>query len=159
MTTIDAAIIKALVAHIGGDPNTVPDGTIGGGGVSSSYLNATWDVDDKSELTFTLPEGQVFDIGSIIRLKATTGQSLEVICVSKYTTDGDERVYYNLRQVSDLSDFGNLVLEPEGYYGTRFKTTSLVMPDNVTSGILDKPSYDVLVKMLMAVIDKAIPVE
>lgn len=31
-TTIDAAIIKALVEHIGGDSSTIPDGTIGGDG-------------------------------------------------------------------------------------------------------------------------------
>ena len=32
MSSIDAAIIKALVEHIGGDSSTIPDGTIGGGG-------------------------------------------------------------------------------------------------------------------------------
>ena len=32
MSTIDAAIIKALVEHIGGDSSTIPDGTIGGDG-------------------------------------------------------------------------------------------------------------------------------
>ena len=32
MATIDAAIIKALVEHIGGDSSGIPDGTIGGGG-------------------------------------------------------------------------------------------------------------------------------
>ena len=32
MTAIDAAIIKALVEHIGGKPDSIPDGTIGGGG-------------------------------------------------------------------------------------------------------------------------------
>ena len=31
-TTIDAAIIKALVEHVGGDSSGIPDGTIGGGG-------------------------------------------------------------------------------------------------------------------------------
>ena len=31
MSTIDAAIIKALVEHVGGDSSTIPDGTIGGG--------------------------------------------------------------------------------------------------------------------------------
>lgn len=30
-TTIDAAIIKALVEHVGGDSSGIPDGTIGGG--------------------------------------------------------------------------------------------------------------------------------
>ena len=30
MSTIDAAIIKALVEHIGGDSSTIPDGIIGG---------------------------------------------------------------------------------------------------------------------------------
>ena len=32
MSTIDAAIIKALVEHIGGNPDSIPDGTSGGGG-------------------------------------------------------------------------------------------------------------------------------
>ena len=32
MSSIDAAIIKALVEHIGGNPDSIPDGTIGGGG-------------------------------------------------------------------------------------------------------------------------------
>ena len=32
MSTIDAAIIKALVEHIGGDSSSIPDGTIGGDG-------------------------------------------------------------------------------------------------------------------------------
>ena len=31
MSTIDAAIIKALVEHVGGDSSSIPDGTIGGG--------------------------------------------------------------------------------------------------------------------------------
>ena len=31
MSTIDAAIIKALVEHVGGDSSGIPDGTIGGG--------------------------------------------------------------------------------------------------------------------------------
>ena len=30
MSTIDAAIIKALVEHVGGDSSGIPDGTIGG---------------------------------------------------------------------------------------------------------------------------------
>ena len=30
-STIDAAIIKALVEHIGGNPDSIPDGSIGGG--------------------------------------------------------------------------------------------------------------------------------
>ena len=34
MSSIDAAIIKALVEHIGGDSDSIPDGTIGGGGVT-----------------------------------------------------------------------------------------------------------------------------
>ena len=32
MSSIDAAIIKALVEHIGGDSSTIPDGMIGGDG-------------------------------------------------------------------------------------------------------------------------------
>ena len=31
MSTIDAAIIKALVEHVGGNPDSIPDGAIGGG--------------------------------------------------------------------------------------------------------------------------------
>ena len=35
MSSIDAAIIKALVEHIGGNPDEIPDGPIGGSGSST----------------------------------------------------------------------------------------------------------------------------
>ena len=38
-TTIDAAIIKALVEHVGGDSSGIPDGTIGGGGTTYTAGN------------------------------------------------------------------------------------------------------------------------
>ena len=38
-TTIDAAIIKALVEHVGGDSSGIPDGTIGGGGATYTAGN------------------------------------------------------------------------------------------------------------------------
>ena len=46
MTCIDAAIIRALVEHIGGNPDSVPDGTIGGVADTSTFLDATWETDD-----------------------------------------------------------------------------------------------------------------
>ena len=42
MSTIDAAIIKALVEHIGADSSTIPDGTIGGSqDIMSLWANKT----------------------------------------------------------------------------------------------------------------------
>ena len=35
MSVVDAAIIKALVEHIGGNPDSIPDGTIGGSSAST----------------------------------------------------------------------------------------------------------------------------
>ena len=49
MATIDAAIIKALVEHIGGNPDTIPDGPISGGTTctchSKVYIN--WETLEK----------------------------------------------------------------------------------------------------------------
>ena len=49
-TTIDAAIIKALVEHIGGDSSGIPDGTIGG---SSTVADETWDTVNWSSMEST----------------------------------------------------------------------------------------------------------
>ena len=66
MATIDAAIIKALVEHIGGDSSGIPDGAIGGG-----VRPATWttvDDGDNQIVAFSLPNGVELKYGDTIIL-------------------------------------------------------------------------------------------
>ena len=50
MSAIDAAIIKALVEHIGGNPDSVPDGTIGGGDGASYTAGEGITISNKNEI-------------------------------------------------------------------------------------------------------------
>ena len=52
MSTIDAAIIKALVEHIGGNPDSIPDGTIGGGGATYTAGDGINIVDDQISVAY-----------------------------------------------------------------------------------------------------------
>ena len=95
MSTIDAAIIKALVEHVGGDSSGIPDGTIGGGttytagaGIEISDENVISVSDQKIttniiETTIikpwtssvsingdvTIPQGRRFSLGTITDLE------------------------------------------------------------------------------------------
>ena len=51
-TTIDAAIIKALVEHVGGDSSGIPDGTIGGGGATYTATKPLDITDDVISLKY-----------------------------------------------------------------------------------------------------------
>ena len=43
MTCIDSAIIKALVEHIGMNPDEIPTGGTGGGSSSSPFIDLSWE--------------------------------------------------------------------------------------------------------------------
>ena len=141
MSSIDAAIIKALVEHIGMDPNSV--------GSNPTFLNATWSINEIDEFTFTLPEGQSLEVGSAIKLTTTDGvTTVSMYCVNKTTTDGTTT--YELRTSTDLTDYMSIGLE-DGVYITRIKSTNVNTPDNITTGIYNITIDDVI-KLLMEVI-------
>ena len=93
MSSIDAAIIKALVEHIGGNPDEIPEGTIGGtiGGGGSSTLSFRYEPLDltyekaagDTELYVNKIEPTMFVIGhTVLRLKRKNSDVIETyICV------------------------------------------------------------------------------
>ena len=84
MACIDAAIIKALVEHIGMNPDDIP--TAGGGGSSgtstATVIPVTWS-DSAGKLFFTIPEGHDIEIGSSFLYPQSDGTLLKNYCVKK----------------------------------------------------------------------------
>ena len=141
MSSIDSAIIKALVEHIGLDPGSV--------GSNPTFLNATWSINEKDEFTFTLPEGQSLEVGSAIKITSKDGvMTLILYCVNKTTSDNT--TMYELRSSDDLTNVMTIGLE-DGVYTTRIKSTNVNTPDNITTGIYNITIDDVI-KLLMEVI-------
>ena len=65
MSAIDAAIIKALVEHIGGDSSTIPDGTIGGGGTKYTSGDGI-SIDGNNKISVDVGPGlSINDLGQI----------------------------------------------------------------------------------------------
>ena len=67
MSTIDAAIIKALVEHVGGDSSGIPDGDIGVGGGGSRYKEVSFEYTSDSstyEMTLTSSTDFALNIGT-----------------------------------------------------------------------------------------------
>ena len=132
MATIDAAIIKALVEHIGMDPDDV------GSGSSSSIINATWstkEVEGKEGIVFTLPSG--------VELK-----NLTQLRVSLKATPAYIHTYYLLQTMEDdgipvymfktLSTTLESVLEVrfmDGAYLTMLQADEIAVPDNNKTGL------------------------
>ena len=94
-STIDAAIIKALVEHIGGNPDSIPDGPIGGSGsntLSFRYepLDLHYEKSNKNlYVNKILPT--MFVIGhTALRLKRENSNVIDTyICVNHYMSIGD----------------------------------------------------------------------
>ena len=95
-STIDAAIIKALVEHIGGNPDSIPDGPIGGSGsntLSFRYepLNVGYEkADGDKELCINKILPTMFVIGhTALRLKRKNSDVIETyICVNHHMSSG-----------------------------------------------------------------------
>lgn len=140
-TTIDAAIIKALVEHIAMDPGSV--------GSNPTFLNATWSINEIDEFTFTLPEGQSLEIGSAMKIiSKESNTDLIAYCVNKTTSDNTTT--YELRYLNDLTVDMKIALE-NGVYITRIDNKYADIPNNTTTGIYNITIDDVI-KLLMEVI-------
>ena len=163
MTCIDAAIIRALVEHIGGNPDSVPDGTIGGVADTSSFLDATWD-DDGAIYTFTLPEGQKIEVGSIIRYAQKNGSepiSNSLVIEETTSTSGVKR-YNTIRFPIDFNDpiisQESISFDGEKYRLNNFYIEAMYKPDNKNTGIISNRSYAGLLELLVSIINSLVEV-
>ena len=75
MSAIDAAIIKALVEHIGGDSSTIPDGTIGGGGTKYTSGDGIF-IDANNKISVSVGPG--LSINDLSQIALDIGSELDL---------------------------------------------------------------------------------
>ena len=149
MSCVDSAIIKALVEHIGMNPDDVP---VGGSSSDSNpiFLDATWSINDNDEFTFILPEGPRFGVGSVIKLIADDNSNTFIgYCVGESTSD--EGILYDIRESGDLTSSFGVLLKDGAYRIEEFADTKLITPDNSTSGIYNMTISEVI-NILMQIV-------
>ena len=140
MATIDAAIIKALVEHIGGNPDTIPDGI----GVKQDYaISPKITMTSTNGIGFTLSSTEslnsILSYGHIIRLKTSSGEIVDFTCIRFQDVNPTTR--YFVFAPNDGSTFAMLQIDPSKTvteatisitnYGTDFE-----LPDNITTGYM-----------------------
>ena len=156
MTCIDAAIIRALVEHIGGNPDSVPDGTIGGVADTSSFLDATWD-DDGAIYTFTLPEGQKLAVGSIIRIIEKPSTISNFLVIEEIPSTNNNAWYTMFKFPIDFSNprifEQRLRFDGERYQLDDFYIDAILKPDNKTTGVMSNHSYASILELLVSIIN------
>ena len=134
MSSIDAAIIKALVEHIGGNPDEIPDGAIGEGGGDEYkiYDQITITINDKVKLSSSIPLFYLIRHGHIIRLKTTTGETIDYIC--KSITDG----MYGFGTVDGTSSASCNIdsSSTEVSINLKYSNADFEAPDNVSTGYM-----------------------
>ena len=136
MSCIDSAIIKALVEHIGMDPDSV-----GGSSATTSVINATWStikIGGNDLLAFELPEGQTPKLGMCLKLSfdyQLSGMSEITAYCTEITDDGELRF-----RLEDRTDVSSCSRDAEGKYV--FSSIALglnlkAVPDNKTYGLFN----------------------
>ena len=163
MTCIDAAIIRALVEHIGMNPDDVPIGGGSGSGSggseqsSSTFLDATWD-DTSMCYSFTLPEGQKLEVGSIIRYQEKSSGITNALVIEEIpSTNTSNVVWYTT--IRFPIDFSNpriaeqaIHFDGECYTINGFYIDTIYKPNNRTTGIITNRSYAGLFELLVSII-------
>ena len=152
MSSIDAAIIKALVEHIGGNPDSIPDGTIVEPiPLNDSVLGPAW----ASDYTFTWGDDGTYKtltftnniaeptLGDIIKLYDKTKNTyVYLICNFRYPpTSGKGHQYQFMTFKNGQITAPYITLESVGTtkneVAYRFKDSSnqFEVPDGTTTGI------------------------
>ena len=105
MSSIDAAIIKALVDHIGGDSSTIPDGTIGGGGTKYTSGDGIF-IDANNKISVSVGPGLsindlsqiALNIGSELNLRKVETQQhvmTPMLIVDQLYAGGEDQITLN----------------------------------------------------------------
>ena len=132
MATIDAAIIKALVEHIGMDPDDV------GSGSSSSIINATWstkEIQGHNCLAFTLPAGVELKNLTQIRFTYKETPTIVLTCYLLMTMEDDGIPVYMFKTLAPSLESVLEVRFMDGEYFTMLSTDTFAVPDNNKTGL------------------------
>ena len=147
MSTIDAAIIKALVEHIGGNPDSIPDGTIGGSSAStlkhhfeplpdSNYNRDRITIYGPS-CTIKLPIDEFVPGHTVLRLKRRDSQgTIDTWLCTNIESRSKTSYYVVLTLIEDLETMklsATEIIELQ-YYGTSSDDNSTSKPNILPYG-------------------------
>ena len=135
MSCIDAAIIKALVEHIGIDPDSV------GSSNGNSVINATWSTGTLPDTpytirTFTLPAGETIKLGTCLKLYNKDKEQMVYFYCTRMEIESDAVLYvfYGLNCDSAFT----LVRNNNIYYCNGLDISIYAdVPDNNTTGVFN----------------------
>ena len=144
MSCIDAAIIKALVEHIGMNPEDV----VGGGG--SSMIQAEWS-NNSDEIRVQLPEGTKIDIGTGIILSLAEGGPFGLYCMSIDKDTSGTKTQYTFKSGQDSATIK--MINEGAYYTLDIPFEALTgLPDNQSTGIFNLTGIAQIAEVLKQII-------
>ena len=135
MSCIDAAIIKALVEHIGGNPDDV---VVGGG---SSMIQATWDTElmpgtSDYAYTFTLPAGETLKLGTCLKFYSFYDKEFHYYYCTSIDMEADGGPDYMFQRLDDTDIILSVRELNNKYYCWNIERSNYnIVPDNKTTGV------------------------
>ena len=142
MSCIDAAIIKALVEHIGMNPDDV----VGGGG--SSMIQAEWS-NNSGQINVKLPEGTKIDIGTGFVVCLAAGGPLGFYCTN--IDDSGVKTQYTFASGQDSAQVK--FIDEGTHYSVSIPLDALTgLPDNVSTGMFNLTGTAQIVEVLKQII-------
>ena len=143
MSCIDAAIIKALVEHIGMNPDDITTG----GTSSSSIIPATWSYksvgDGNSAIAFTLPEGYEIKLGTCLKLKGKNYENWakdSVLFCYEISSSGNQVRFRNPKVSTTFTLNNGVYVSSNCYIDIHVER----MPDNETTGLFTATSTAII---------------
>ena len=150
MATLDTAIIKALVEHIGGNPDDV----VVGGGSDSSKLNATWSTgtlpgSSTTSPTFTLPEGENIQLLTCATLYSKDRLRNEHLYCCRIDEKQGIYLYEFTRIDSELDDYISIAYMNGIYYCLNDFETKYSVPGNSEKGFFNLSTVELLKRLML----------
>ena len=151
MSCIDSAIIKALVEHIGMDPDSV-----GGSSATTSVINAPWSTTEREGynlLTFQLPEGESIKFGTCLKLNGDSQNGMPdefiVYCVN---IEGNTLTFSTV-------DAGDVIVSKDSQGKYVLESLALgfnlkAIPDNKTFGLFKTTTFNDYIPVIDYILDR-----
>ena len=149
MSAIDAAIIKALVEHIGGNPDSIPEEAIDPNVLDYSKLEpllesdaCTWEIDDKGVITPDDSNPYLYlsvQIGDILLIKKKGENEItKSVCIKSGLSDKEgttETQYYNFQSLTGSRTYTlRSTIAANGFTHQLLASTDYEPIDNVETG-------------------------
>ena len=161
MSCIDAAIIKALVEHIGGNPDDVVSGdgnnaiqVVWGRGKSDLITSLDHDV-----RTFTLPPGESITTGTCLKFYSKDGEKFDYFYCTYFNISANTGQYtFKILNGAEPYFTITIVRIDDICYCVDLDETDYVdIPDNKTTGVFKLTGGEVLANLVGIILKKMYP--